>query len=62
MSPGIRPSLVGLFFGMVNKNAENAQHNARRERLFIRKSALSAIFLLRIRCREVLSLCKGDSE
>ena len=27
-----------------NKNAGNAQQNARRERLFIRKSALSALF------------------
>ena len=40
------------------KNAGNSQQNARRERLFIRKSAFSAIFLLRIRCREVLSNVK----
>ena len=43
------------FCAIGNKIAGNAQQNARQERLFIRKSALSAIFLLRIRCREVLS-------
>ena len=32
------------FCAICNKNAGNAQQNARRERLFIRKSALSAIF------------------
>ena len=42
------------FCAIGTKNAGNAQQNARRERLFIRKSALSAIFLLRIRGGDVL--------
>jgi hypothetical protein len=32
------------FCAIGNKNAGNSQQNARRERLFIRKSALSGIF------------------
>ena len=40
-----------------NKIAGNAQQYALRERLFIRKSALSEFFL-RIRRREVLSYVK----
>jgi hypothetical protein len=43
-----------LFFHAIgNKIAGNSQQNALRERLFIRKSAFSAIFLLRIWRREV---------
>ena len=37
---------------LCNKNAGNSQQNARRERLYIGKSALSAFFLLRIRQRD----------
>jgi hypothetical protein len=36
--------LTGFFCAIGHKNAGNEQQNARRERLFIRKSALSAIF------------------
>ena len=40
---GLREDGAG-FHATVNKNAGNEQQNARRERLFIRKPALSAIF------------------
>ncbi|MBQ4594761.1 MAG: hypothetical protein IJA81_09020 [Akkermansia sp.] len=45
-----------------NKNAGNAQQNARRERLFIRKNALSAIFLLRIRSRNTIMAAYGNHQ
>ena len=41
-SPNSKPELC--FHAIGNKIAGNAQQNARRERLFIRESALSAIF------------------
>jgi len=44
-STSSKSSPCSPFFPAIgNKNAGNAQQNARRERLFIRKSALSAIF------------------
>jgi hypothetical protein len=54
--------LQPYFHAIGNKNAGNAQQNARRARLFIRKSALFAIFLLRIRCRNTIMAAYGNHQ